>query len=152
MAYILLWAVGALALDPQIANNTNTSSNLQGNTGAFSIFVYAITTFIYLCEAESLWTVRFRLAVFEHYWWIAISAALLASFVSMIISFLAGNSNDALSVLALATASSLLVFRYAWPSWRNRHFCENRWAAWSRMMMMQSDFECVSAPGRHMPH
>ncbi|KAF9503211.1 hypothetical protein BS47DRAFT_1490477 [Hydnum rufescens UP504] len=153
MAYVLLWAAGALALDSRTANNTNTCGNSQGNSGtvlhvsnqsqqaifwsstAIAVFVSlvqgAITTLIDLCEAESLWTVRFRLAVFEHYWWIAISAALLASFVSMIISFLAGNSNDALSVLALATASSLVVFRYAWPAWRNRHFCENRWAAWT---------------------
>ena len=34
-------------------------------------------------------------------------------------------------MLVLATASSLVVFRYAWPAWRNRHFCENRWAAWT---------------------
>ncbi|KAF9515919.1 hypothetical protein BS47DRAFT_1360708 [Hydnum rufescens UP504] len=153
MAYVLLWAVGALALDPRSANDTNTCSNSQGNAGAVlhvnnqsqqaifwsstaiavlvSFVQGAITTLINLCEAESLWTVRFRLAVFEHYWWIGIAVALLASFVSMIISFLAGNTGDALGVLVLATASSLVVFRYAWPAWRNRHFCENRWAAWT---------------------
>ncbi|KAF9515921.1 hypothetical protein BS47DRAFT_1341515 [Hydnum rufescens UP504] len=153
MAYVLLWAAGVLALDPRSANATNTCSNSQGNSGtvlhvsnqsqqaifwsstAIAVLVSfvqgAITTLIDLCEAESLWTVRFRLAVFEHFWWIGISIALVASFVSMIISFLAGNSNDALGVLALATASSLVVFRYAWPAWRNRHFCENRWAAWT---------------------
>ncbi|ETW77853.1 hypothetical protein HETIRDRAFT_326183 [Heterobasidion irregulare TC 32-1] len=91
----------------------------------------AITTLTDICEGEGLWTIRFNLGRFEHLWWTAIAMALVASLGSMITSFLAGNNNDSLGILLLATASSLTVFRYAWPAWRNRHYCRNRWFAWT---------------------
>jgi len=50
----------------------------------------AITTLIDICEAEALWTVRFRLSLYEHLWWTGIAVTLIASFGSMVVSFLAG--------------------------------------------------------------
>ncbi|THH21554.1 hypothetical protein EW146_g12 [Bondarzewia mesenterica] len=91
----------------------------------------AITTLTDICESEGMWTIRFSLGRREHFWWTGIAVALIASLGSMIVSFLAGNNNDSLGILLLATASSLAVFRYAWPAWRNRHYCSNRWAAWT---------------------
>ena len=118
MTYVFLcslWIVGALALDPRglnTTNSTNACSNYPGNTSpvlhvnyqsqqaifwtstAIAVLVSfvqgAITTLIDVCEAESLWTVRFRLALFEHHWWIGIAVALLMSFAIMVVSFLAG--------------------------------------------------------------
>ncbi|KAK7439385.1 hypothetical protein VKT23_017608 [Stygiomarasmius scandens] len=91
----------------------------------------AITTLIDICEAEALWTVRFRLSLYEHLWWTGIAVTLIASFGSMVVSFLAGNTGESLGIILLSTASSLAVFRYAWPAWRNRHYCLNRWMAWT---------------------
>lgn len=98
---------------------------------AVSLVQGAITTLVEICESEGLWTIRFSLARREHLWWTGIAIALVASFGCMILSFLAGNNNDSLGIILLASASSLAVFRYAWPAWRNRHYCSNRWAAWT---------------------
>ncbi|KDQ49691.1 hypothetical protein JAAARDRAFT_713101 [Jaapia argillacea MUCL 33604] len=65
----------------------------------------AITTLTDICESEGMWTVRFSLG--------------------------RRNTNDSLGILLLSTASFLAVFRYALPAWRNRHYCSNRWAAWT---------------------
>ncbi|THU95927.1 hypothetical protein K435DRAFT_859018 [Dendrothele bispora CBS 962.96] len=91
----------------------------------------AITVFIDICEAEGFWTLRFRVAMYEHIWWTGIAVSLAASLGSMVVSFLAGNTGESLGIITLATASSLIVFRYAWPAWRNRHYCLNRWMAWT---------------------
>ncbi|KIK53370.1 hypothetical protein GYMLUDRAFT_179039 [Collybiopsis luxurians FD-317 M1] len=96
-----------------------------------TIFQGAITTFIDICEAEGLWTLRFRLGLYEHIWWTFIAIALVASFGAMLVSFLAGNTGESLSIVLLSSASSLVVFRYAWPAWRNRDYCRNRWLAWT---------------------
>jgi hypothetical protein len=48
-----------------------------------------------------------------------------------VLSFLAGNNNDSVSVLALSTATTIAIVRYAMPAWRNRRFIENRWLAWT---------------------
>ena len=93
MVYSFLWATGALAFDLRSlnnSNNTNVSSISPSNTTpvlhvnnqsqqaifwtstAIAVLVSfvqgAITTLIDICEAESPWTVRFRLALFEYYW------------------------------------------------------------------------------------
>jgi hypothetical protein len=114
---------------------------------AVSLIQGAITTLVEICESEGLWTVRFSLGRREHFWWTAIAVALVASLGCMVLSFIAGkrllpvsccifsiragNSNDSFGIILLASASSLAVFRYAWPAWRNRHYCSNRWAAWT---------------------
>ncbi|KAL4078036.1 hypothetical protein J3A83DRAFT_4087978 [Scleroderma citrinum] len=98
---------------------------------AVSLVQGAITTLIDICESEGLWTIRFSLGRREHFWWTGIALALVASLGCMVLSFLAGNNSDSLGIILLSTASSLAVFRYAWPAWRNRHYCSNRWMAWT---------------------
>ncbi|KAG1888284.1 hypothetical protein F4604DRAFT_1674658 [Suillus subluteus] len=100
-------------------------------TVAVSLVQGAITTLVEICESEGLWTIRFSLGCQEHLWWTGIALALIASLGCMILSFLAGNNSDSLGIILLASASSLAVFRYAWPAWRNPHYRSNRWAAWT---------------------
>lgn len=59
------------------------------------------------------------------------SSVLSVSFVLIILTFLAGNTQDSLGVLALSTATIIAIVRYAVPAWRNRAFIENRWRAWT---------------------
>ncbi|KAG1857110.1 hypothetical protein F4604DRAFT_2039688 [Suillus subluteus] len=95
---------------------------------AVSLLQGAITALVKISEREGSWTIRFSLARREHLWWAAIALALVASFGCMVLSFLVGKR---LLPLSCPSASSLAVFRYAWPAWRNRHYCSNRWAAWT---------------------
>ena len=138
MAYVFLWVIGTLALRTQganITNHTNVCSNSVGNgnsapvlhvtysgqqaifwsSTALAVLVSfvqgAITTLIDLCEAESLWTVRFRLAVFEHYWWIGIAVALIVSFGSMVVSFLAGEIHVFCSPTCTCLSTMLIIIR-----------------------------------------
>ncbi|KAL1615020.1 hypothetical protein SLS56_011959 [Neofusicoccum ribis] len=90
-----------------------------------------ITTVIQISEDQGLWTFRFRLARYEHIWWTVVSSILTVSFVLIILTFLAGNTQDSLGVLALSTATTIAIVRYAVPAWRNRDFIENRWLAWT---------------------
>ncbi|KAG2101860.1 uncharacterized protein F5147DRAFT_581383 [Suillus discolor] len=118
---------------------------------AVSLLQGAITTLVEICETEGLWTIRFSLGRREHLWWSAIAIALVASFGCMVLSFLAGNNNDSLGIILLASASSLAVFRYAWPAWRNRHYCSNRWAAWTGPSRTGIDATLVPLIGGHDP-
>jgi hypothetical protein len=90
-----------------------------------------VTTIVAIAEDQSLWTFRFRIARFEHWWWTVISSLLTTSFSLIVLSFLSGNNNDALGVLALSTATTIAIVRYALPAWRNRRYIENRWLAWT---------------------
>ncbi|KAF2148507.1 hypothetical protein K461DRAFT_233067 [Myriangium duriaei CBS 260.36] len=90
-----------------------------------------ITTVVQISEDQDLWTFRFRIARFEHWWWTNVSTLLSISFALIIITFLAGNNQDALGVLALSTATTIAIVRYAVPAWRNRIYIENRWRAWT---------------------
>lgn len=90
-----------------------------------------ITTIVAVAEDQSMWTYRFRIARFEHWWWTLISVLLTVSFSLIVLSFLAGNNNDSLGVLALSTATTIAIVRFALPAWRNRRFIENRWLAWT---------------------
>jgi len=47
------------------------------------------------------------------------------------LSFLSGNNNDSLGVLALSTATAIAIVRYAIPAWRNRQYIQNRWLVWT---------------------
>lgn len=113
------------------ADRTEIFWTATGIAVAVSLVQGAITTLIDICESEGLWTIRFSLGRREHFWWTGIALALIASLGCMILSFLAGNNNDSLGIILLSAASSLAVFRYAWPAWRNRHYCSNRWMAWT---------------------
>lgn len=90
-----------------------------------------VTTVVTIAEDQGMWTFRFRIARYEHHWWIAISTLLFMSFALIAMSFLSGNNNDSLGVLALSTATAIAIVRYTVPAWRNRYFIENRWQAWT---------------------
>ena len=90
-----------------------------------------VTTLVAITEDQSMWTFRFRIAKFEHWWWTAISTMLSMSFALIGLSFLAGNGNDSIGVLVLSTATTIAIVRYAIPAWRNRYFIQNRWLAWT---------------------
>ncbi|KAL9104852.1 MAG: hypothetical protein Q9163_000238 [Psora crenata] len=90
-----------------------------------------VTALAFMTESSNYWTFRFRLAKIEHWWWAVVSALLLVSLVLITLSFLSGNSSEAISILALSTATFLTIVQYAIPSWRTRKFIENRWQAWT---------------------
>ena len=90
-----------------------------------------VTALAFMTESSNYWTFRFRLAKIEHWWWTVVSALLLASLVLITLSFLSGNNNEAISILALSTATFLTIVQYMIPSWRARQFIENRWLAWT---------------------
>ncbi|KAG1787897.1 hypothetical protein EV424DRAFT_1356338 [Suillus variegatus] len=79
---------------------------------AVSLLQGAITTLVEICETEGLWTIRFSLGRREYIWWSAIAIALVASFGFMVLSFLAGNNNDSLGIILLASASSRRIPLY----------------------------------------
>jgi hypothetical protein len=78
-----------------------------------------------------MWTFRFRIARYEHWWWTGVSAMLSTSFGLIIFSFLSGNSSDSLGVLTLSTATAVTIVRYAIPAWRHRTYIELRWLSWT---------------------
>jgi hypothetical protein len=90
-----------------------------------------VTALAYMTESSNQWTFRFRLAKIEHWWWTAVSGCLLISLVLIILSFASGNNNEAISILALSSTTFLTIVRYMLPSWRARHFIQNRWLAWA---------------------
>lgn len=90
-----------------------------------------VTALSFMTESSNYWTFRFRIARIEPWWWTIVSITLLVSLVLIILSFLAGNSNEAISILALSTATFLTIVQYMIPSWRSRQFVENRWLAWT---------------------
>ena len=90
-----------------------------------------VTALAFMTESSNYWTFRFRIARIEHWWWTIVSATLLVSLVLIILSFLAGNTNEAISILALSTATFLTIVQYMIPAWRSRQFLENRWLAWT---------------------
>lgn len=90
-----------------------------------------VTALAFMTESSNYWTFRFRIARIEHWWWTMISVLLLVSLVLIILSFLAGNTNESISILALSTATFLTIVQYMIPAWRSRQFLENRWLAWT---------------------
>lgn len=112
-----------------------------------SVLQGLVSTVITIAEDQSMWTFRFRIARFEHYWWTFIGTLLSASFSLIVVSFLAGNNNDSVGVLALSTATALVIVRYAIPSWRHKHFIENRWLAWTGPSRTAISYQYGSACG-----
>ncbi len=90
-----------------------------------------VAALAFMTESSNYWTFRFRLAKIEHWWWTMVSALLLVSLVLITLSFLSGNNNEAISILALSTATFLTIVQYMIPSWRARRFIQNRWLAWT---------------------
>ncbi|KAL9093888.1 MAG: hypothetical protein Q9165_003811 [Trypethelium subeluteriae] len=96
-----------------------------------SVLQGIISTVVLIAEEQDMWTFRFRIAKFEHWWWTAVGTLLMMSFGLIVISFLAGNNNDSVGVLALSTATAIVIVRYAIPSWRHRYYIRSRWLAWT---------------------
>ena len=90
-----------------------------------------VTALAFMTESSNYWTFRFRVAKIEHWWWTVVSALLLMSLVLITLTFLSGNNNEAISILALSTATFLTIVQYMIPSWLARRFIENRWLAWT---------------------
>ena len=115
-------------------NETGRTALLWSSIGLAvltSLLQGLVTTIVAIAEDQDMWTFRFRIARFEHWWWTVISTLLAVSFVLIVLSFLSGNNNDSLGVLALSTATMIAIVRYALPAWRNREYIENRWLAWT---------------------
>jgi len=85
-----------------------------------------VSTMAAVAEDSRAWTFRFRLALYEHWWWTWISMLLFISLVLIVLSFLAGNDGEALGILALSSATAMTVVRYAVPAWRGKDFIQNR--------------------------
>lgn len=75
-----------------------------------------VAALAFMTESSNYWTFRFRLAKVEHWWWTMVSALLLMSLVLITLSFLSGNNSEAISVLALSTATFLTIVQYMIPS------------------------------------
>ena len=139
-AFILLQSICVLAA-PANRDRTLFKVHDQAQSGFLwtSIGLAVITAFLqglvtalaFMTESSNYWTFRFRLARIEHWWWTLVSLLLLISLVLIVLSFLSGNNNEAISILALSTATFLTIVQYMIPSWRSRHFIENRWLAWT---------------------
>lgn len=118
-----------------ITDTTGRTGLLWGSIGLAiltSLLQGLITTFVTIAEDQSMWTFRFRIARYEHHYWTGIAFFLSTSFALIVLSFLSGNNNDSLSVLALSTATALAIVRYAIPAWRNRHYIEKPMACMDR--------------------
>jgi hypothetical protein len=90
-----------------------------------------VTALAYMTESSSRWTFRFRLALLEHWWWTAVSLLLVVSLVMVLLSFASGQGGDAISVLALSSATFLAIVQYLLPAWQQRHYARTRWLAWA---------------------
>ena len=90
-----------------------------------------VTSIAVMTESSSRWTFHFRLALLEHWWWIIVSLLLLASLTMNTLAFASGNSSEAVSILALSSATLLAVVRHMLPAWQHRHYILTRWLAWT---------------------
>ncbi|KAI7758986.1 hypothetical protein LZL87_009981 [Fusarium oxysporum] len=90
-----------------------------------------VTSLSYMTESSNSWTFRFRLAKVEHLWWTLVSCLLFTSLFFNVVSFVTGNSNEAVAVLVLSTTTLLAIVRYMLPAWRSRRYLRNRFLAWT---------------------
>ncbi|KAF8464483.1 hypothetical protein BDZ91DRAFT_257393 [Kalaharituber pfeilii] len=118
-----------------IATDSTTRQALLWTSIAVAVFVALIqslvATMATIAEDSRAWTFRFRLALYEHWWYTWISVLLGISLILIVLSFLAGNNGDALGILVLSSATGMTIVRYAVPAWRGRGFIVNRWLAWT---------------------
>lgn len=96
-----------------------------------ALFQGLVTALAFMTESSSRWTFRFRLALIEHIWWSFVSIFLLVSLVMSALAFASGNGGEAISVLALASATFLAMVQYLLPAWQHRHYTRTRWYAWT---------------------
>ncbi|KAH7151007.1 hypothetical protein DER46DRAFT_638731 [Fusarium sp. MPI-SDFR-AT-0072] len=68
-----------------------------------------VTSLAYMTESSNSWTFRFRLAKVEHLWWTLVSCLLFTSLFFNVVSFVTGNSNEAVAVLVLSTTTLLAI-------------------------------------------
>lgn len=59
------------------------------------------------------------------------SVLLLTSFIMVALSFTSGNGGDAISVLAISSATFLAIVQYTLPAWEHRHYIRTRYLAWT---------------------
>ncbi len=142
------------ALGVQITNAAGKMGLLWASIGlavVTSLLQGLATTVVTIAEDQNMWAFRFRIARFEHWWWTVISFLLSTSFALIVLSFLSGNNTESLGVVALSTATAIAIVRYAVPAWRNRHFIENRWLAWTGSSRTTIDYSCggVCGDARH---
>lgn len=90
-----------------------------------------VSALTFMTESSSQWTFRFRLAIWEHWWWTFVSVLLLVSLAMSTIAFASGSGGDPVSVLALSSATFLAMVQYMLPAWRQRRYTLTRWYAWS---------------------
>ncbi|KAK5230228.1 hypothetical protein LTR72_001763 [Exophiala xenobiotica] len=90
-----------------------------------------VTALTNMTDSSSQWTFRFRLALLEHWWWAVVSILLVVSLVMVLLSFASGNGGDAISVLALSSATFLAIVQYTLPAWEHRHYIRTRWLTWT---------------------
>ncbi len=142
---LVLCATSVYAL-PTAANNTAVGPSLPfinptgqiallwtsiGLAVVTSFWQGLIVTIVTIAEQQGMWTFRFRIARYEHWWWTVVSIMLSTSFGLIVLSFLSGNTGDSLGVLTLSTATAIAIVRYAIPAWRNRIFIKIRWLSWT---------------------
>lgn len=96
-----------------------------------ALFQGLVTALAQMTESSNQWTFRFRLALLEHWWWTAVSVLLLVSLVMVLLSFASGNGGDAISVLALSSATFLATVQCTLPAWQHRHYIHTKWLAWA---------------------
>ena len=137
---LVIPAVGAPTSQPPTTAQVFNVSQGTGRAFLWSSIALAVLTALIqglvtalalMTESSNYWTFRFRLAKIEHWWWTLVSLLLLTSLVLIILSFLTGNNGEAVSILALSTATFLTIVQYALPAWRSRGFISNRWLAWT---------------------
>src|SRR5271169_552656 len=68
-----------------------------------------VTVFASVAEDANRWTFRFRIAKGEPWWWTFVSFLLALSLITITMSFMSGNSNNSLDILALSTATLLAL-------------------------------------------
>lgn len=135
--------VSRSSASPSGQNESHAILNMSGN-GSFAFLWVStgiavvtalvqgmVTALSYMTESSGSWTFRFRLAKIEHWWWTLVSAMLVVSMVLSILSFLAGNNQDAVAVLVLSSTTFLAIVRYMIPAWRSKSFLRNRYLAWT---------------------
>lgn len=90
-----------------------------------------VTAIATMTEQSNRWTFRFRLALYEHWWWTVVSALLLCSLLMNALSFASGTGGEPISVLALSATAFIAIVQYMIPAWQDRHYTRCRWLTWT---------------------
>lgn len=90
-----------------------------------------VTAIATMTEQSNRWTFRFRLALYEYWWWTVVSALLMCSLLMNALSFASGTGGEPISVLALSATAFIAIVQYMIPAWQDRHYTRCRWLAWT---------------------